>query len=154
MVYGLFKLCWLTHVTCKCFKETALLFNVHLSCFANVGHHSLLTKNNKRKTLDKTPESSPLKRNLDEDINDSKSHIWNSFFENIISSIQSFYIRPQVPVELFFNFQIFKQKVSKPTETSKKKTHCTIQFRSKNLTQFTNLNSFDIENNMLPQHSQ
>ena len=26
---------WLTHVTCTCFKETALLFNVHLSCFVD-----------------------------------------------------------------------------------------------------------------------
>ena len=36
----------------------------------------------------------------------------------------------------------------------KKITHFTIQFRSKNLTHFTNLNSFEIENNMLPKHSQ
>ena len=35
MVYGLFKPCWLTHVICTCFKETALLFNVHLSCFVD-----------------------------------------------------------------------------------------------------------------------
>ena len=33
MVYGLCKPCWLTHVTC--FKETALLFNVHLSYFVD-----------------------------------------------------------------------------------------------------------------------
>ena len=35
MVYGLFKPCWLTHATQACFKETALLFNMHLSCFVN-----------------------------------------------------------------------------------------------------------------------
>ena len=35
MVYGLFKPCWLTHATCTCFKETALLLNMHLSCFVN-----------------------------------------------------------------------------------------------------------------------
>ena len=35
MGYGLFKPCWLTHATCTCFKKTALLFNVHLSCFVN-----------------------------------------------------------------------------------------------------------------------
>ena len=34
-VYGLFKPCWLIHATCTCFKETALLFNVHLSCLVN-----------------------------------------------------------------------------------------------------------------------
>ena len=36
----------------------------------------------------------------------------------------------------------------------KKITHFTIQFRSKNLTHFTNLNSFEIENNILPKYSQ
>ena len=46
------------------------------------------------------------------------------------------------------------QKVSKPTKLAKKITHFTIKFRSKNLTHITNLNSPDIENNMLPQHSQ
>ena len=35
MVHGLFKPCWLTPATCTCFKETALLFNVHLNCFVN-----------------------------------------------------------------------------------------------------------------------
>ena len=35
MVYGLFKLCCFTHVTGTCFKETALFFNVHLSCFVD-----------------------------------------------------------------------------------------------------------------------
>ena len=35
MVYGLFKPCWLTHVTCTCFKETTLFFNVHLSFFVD-----------------------------------------------------------------------------------------------------------------------
>ena len=35
MVYGLIKPCWLTHVTCTRFKETAILFNVHLSCFVD-----------------------------------------------------------------------------------------------------------------------
>ena len=35
MVYGLFKPCCFTHVTGTCFKETALFFNVHLSCFVD-----------------------------------------------------------------------------------------------------------------------
>ena len=34
-VYGLFKPCWLTHATWTYFKETALLFNLHLSCLVN-----------------------------------------------------------------------------------------------------------------------
>ena len=32
MVCGLIKPFWLIHVTCTCLKETAILFNVHLSC--------------------------------------------------------------------------------------------------------------------------
>ena len=35
MVYGLFKPCCFTHVTCTCFKETSLFFNVYLSCFVD-----------------------------------------------------------------------------------------------------------------------
>ena len=79
------------------------------------------------------------------------------FLKNIISSIQFFYICPHVAVNIirdFSQFQIFQQKVSKPTKLAKKITHFTIQFRSKNLTHITNLNSPDIENNVLPQHSQ
>ena len=40
------------------------------------------------------PKAVPKKLNLDKNINNSKSNIWNSFFENIISGIQIFYIRP------------------------------------------------------------
>ena len=35
MDYELFKPCCFTHVTGTCFKETALFFNVHLSCFVD-----------------------------------------------------------------------------------------------------------------------
>ena len=49
---------------------------------------------------------SPKKRNLDQNINDSKSHLWNSFFENIISDIQLFYIRSNVPVNIIRAFLI------------------------------------------------
>ena len=66
---------------------------------------------------------SPIKQSLDPNINDSKSHICNSFFENIISGIQLFYISAHVTVgiiRVFFQFQIFKYKVSKPTKTSEK----------------------------------
>ena len=45
-------------------------------------------------------------------------------------------------------------KVSKATKTSKKYHSFTTHFRSKNLIYFTNLNSLDVKNNMLPQHSQ
>ena len=49
---------------------------------------------------------SPKKRNLDQNINNSKSHLWNSFFENIISDIQLFYIRSNVPVNIIRAFLI------------------------------------------------
>ena len=49
---------------------------------------------------------SPKKRNLDQNINDSKSHLWNSVFENIISDIQLFYIRSNVPVNIIRAFLI------------------------------------------------
>ena len=76
----------------------------------------------KKKNLAKTPQSSPKKRNLDQNINDSKSHIWNSFFENIISaySVFIFVHTFQWTSSFFFNFQIFKSKVSKPTKTREK----------------------------------
>ena len=35
-----------------------------------------------------------------------KSHIWNSFSENILSDIQSFYICPDVPVDIIRVFLI------------------------------------------------
>ena len=34
MVYRLLKPCF-THITSRCFKETVLFFNVHLSCFVD-----------------------------------------------------------------------------------------------------------------------
>ena len=54
----------------------------------------------------------------------------------------------------FFNFRFSSRKSQSQQKLAKKITHLTIQFCSKNLTHFTNLNSFDIENNMLSQHSQ
>ena len=52
-------------------------------------------------------KSSSQKRNLDQNIDDSKSHITNSFFENIATGMQRFYIRPHVSVDIiriFFSF--------------------------------------------------
>ena len=87
-----------------------------------------------------------------------KSHIWNSFFENIISGVKCFYICPEVPVDIirvcFLNFRFSSTKSQSQQKLAKKITHFTIQFCSKNLTHFTNLNSLDIENNMLPQRGQ
>ena len=56
MGYGLCKPCWFAHVICTCFKETDLLFNVHLSCFANfilcpTGKYIFKVNNNKKNRL-------------------------------------------------------------------------------------------------------
>ena len=56
-----------------------------------------------------------------------KSHIWNSFFESIISGIQSFYICPNVPVgiiRVFFNFRFFSRKSqSQQKKNLQKRSH-------------------------------
>ena len=78
------------------------------------------------------------------------------FFENIISGIQHFLVRPYVPVDIIrlsFNFVISSRKSQSQQKLAKTIIHVIIQSRSKHLAHFTNLNSLDIENNMLPQDS-
>ena len=65
----------------------------------------------------------------------------NDFFNNLY-------------VLFFFNFRFSGRKSQSQQNLAKKVTYFTIQFRSKNLTHFTNFNSLDIEKNMLSQHSQ
>ena len=120
---------------------------------------------------------------MDENINDSKSYIWSSFYENIVSGIQLYkksitisliiFKKPRKMTNNFFNnsftrssghhqhfvvfFQDFRfssKKSQIQEKLAKKIIYCTINFRSENLTHFTNLNSLDIEKNMLPQQSQ
>ena len=84
------------------------------------------------------------------------SHIWNSFFENIISGMQLFYIRQHVPVEIvsfFFNFKFSSGKCQSQHKLAKNHSFYNTGL-FKNLTHFTNFNSLDTENNMLQQHSQ
>ena len=63
---------------------------------------------------------------------------------NVFKFVQTFQLRTS---EFLFNFRFHSKQ-----NLAKKITHFTIQSRSKILTHFTNLNSLDIENNMLPQH--
>ena len=56
--------------------------------------------------------------------------------------------------EFFSNFRFYTRKSESERKLAKKITHFIIQFCSKNLIHFTNLNSLDIKNNMLPQYSQ
>ena len=53
----------------------------------------------------------------------------------------------------FFDFRFSSRKSQSQQKLTKKVTHFTIQFRSKHLTHFTELNSLDIENNLLPKYS-
>ena len=111
----------------------------------------------KRKYWLKHPKAVPQKQNLDRNINDSKSHIWNYFIENIISGIQLFYINPYVPadiIKVFFDLRFSRRKSQSQQKLSIKITYFAIQACSKHLIHFTNLNSLDIENNMLPKHCQ
>ena len=59
----------------------------------------------------KRPKAVPKKRNLDQNINDSKSHIWSSFLKNIISGIRSLikFKKPRKITSDFFNKYIFVQ---------------------------------------------
>ena len=56
--------------------------------------------------------------------------------------------------EFFLFFWFSSRKPQSQQKLTKKITHFTILFRSKNLTHFKNLNSLDIENNILSQRSQ
>ena len=71
--------------------------------------------------------------------------------------MESFNICPDVPLDIirfFVNSRFSSRKYQSQQKLAKEITHSTIQFCSKNLTHFTNLNLLDIENNMLSQHSQ
>ena len=82
-----------------------------------IGHHGWPKRKKLKLYLLKRPKTVPRKRNLDEKINDSKSHIRS----------------------LSFNFRFFSSKSQSQQKLAKKITHFTIKFRSKNLTYFTNL---------------
>ena len=56
--------------------------------------------------------------------------------------------------KFFFNFRFSSRKSQSQQKLAKKITHFTTQFRSKNLFHFTNLNSLETENKMLPELSQ
>ena len=80
----------------------------------------------------KRPKAVPKKQNLDHKTNNSKPHIWS----------------------LSIKFRFFGRKSQSQQKLVKKIIHFTMQFRSKSLTQFTNLNSLNIIKNRLRQHNQ
>ena len=84
---------------------------------------------------------------MQQNINDSKSHIWNSFLENIISGIQLFCICLYVPMDIiraFFKFKFSSRKPQKPIKTSEKVLSFYSTVSLKNLINFMNLNPPDI----------
>ena len=60
----------------------------------------------------------------------------------------------QTSLKFFFDFRFSRGKPQSQQKLSIKITYFAIQIRSKHLTHFTNLNSLDTENNMLPKHWQ
>ena len=96
---------------------------------------------------------SPKKRNFDQNVNDSKSRIWIFFWKSYLGYRIFIFIHTfQWTLQSFFNFR-FSSSL-KLTKAGEKIIDFAIQFRSKNLTHLTNLNSLGIENNMLLQHSE
>ena len=94
---------------------------------------------------------------MDQNKDDSKSDIWNYFIENIISGIQLLYINPHVPtniIKVFFDFRFSRRKSQSQQKLLIKTTYFAIQVCSKHLTHSMNLNTLDIENNMLSKHCQ
>ena len=87
------------------------------------------------------------RRNLEQNINDSKSS-----FDFIISSIQLFYIRPHVPVDIIRVF-LFSDLVEYLKAKKDHSFYNTVLLKKPH-SHFRNPNSLDIENNLLRQHSQ
>ena len=86
--------------------------------------------------------SAKKKRNLHQNINDSKSHIWN-YFLRVLFRAHNFFIFVHTfqwtSSPFFFNFRFFSRKSQSHQKLAKKIAHFTIQFRSKSLTHFMNL---------------
>ena len=86
-----------------------------------------------------------------------KYHIWNSFLKLLFRAYKVFIFVQTfhwISLEFFFSFRFSSRKSQSKQQLAKKIPHFTIQFCSKNLIHFMNLNWLEIENNMLSQHSQ
>ena len=95
---------------------------------------------------------------MDQNINNSKvSYLEFFFWKYYFGNTKFLYLSRRSTGYhhiFFFNFRFSSRKSQSQQKLAKKITHFTIQFCSKNLSHFTNLNSLDIENNILSQHSQ
>ena len=105
----------------------------------------------------KHPKSVPQKTNFGPKYKWFKISNLYFFFWKYFFGLTLFYNRLHMPVDIirvFFNSRFCSRKYQSQQKLTKKITHFTIQFLSKNLTHFTNLNSLDTENNMHPKCSQ
>ena len=93
----------------------------------------------KRKHWLKRRKAVPKKRNLDQNINDSKSHNWNSFFfrKCYFGHTTFLYLSRRSSghcQKFFFNFRFSSRKLESQQNLARKITHFAIQFQSKNHT--------------------
>ena len=65
-------------------------------------------RKNEKKLWEKGTRAVPQNMRLGARYNDSKPRIWNSFFGNIISGKNIFYICPHVPVDVIIDFFLMK----------------------------------------------
>ena len=109
----------------------------------------------------KRPKTIPKKRNLDQEINYSKPHIWSlSHCTKNEVSIKDFFSKCELRKSLrktsffvqTFNIEFSSRKSQGQQKLTKKFTHSIILFHWKNLTLFTH-STLNIVNNILPQHS-
>ena len=118
-----------------------------------VSHHGWPTAKITKKHWIKRPKAVPKIRNLDQNINDSKSSILNFlFWKYYFGHTRFLYLsrRSSGHHQRFFLISRFSSRKSQSQQNPAKKiTHFIIQFRSKDLTHFSNINSLDSENNML-----
>ena len=74
----------------------------------------------KKKHWLKRPKATPKNpKKINQNISDSKFHISSSFFENSISSIQRFYICPEVPVDIIRDFFLISEYLAEYLGTNK-----------------------------------
>ena len=111
---------WFYVMLCYFCYFSVMLFIMGVKRSKNVGHHGWPTTKNKKKHWLKPPRAVPQKTKFGPNINDSKSHICNSYFENITSGIRLWSAPSSRHHQKFFLFQIFEQKVSKVIKTSEK----------------------------------
>ena len=106
------------------------------------------TKNNKPIWL-KRAKTVPPKIKLG-----PKFYIWIFFLKILFWAYNFFKFVQWTSSEIFFNFTTSSRNSQNQQKLTKKTTHFIIQFCSKNLTHFRNLNSLDTENNIVSQHNQ